>query len=411
MEAIAALLRAAGAPAECLSFDQAHRRSPRNGGQIGNLVCKLPGTAPGRRRLLMAHVDTVPLCRGARPVRRGRWIVPADKQTALGADDRAGTTAILSAAIEILRRRLPHPPLTFLWTVQEEIGLYGARFCSLGALGKPALAFNFDGGATDKVSVGATGGYRLNIHVSGRASHAGVVPEQGINAITIAALAIARLHRDRWLGQIENAGRRGTSNIGVIHAGEATNVVTPSAELRRRPAATIRHSAARSSAPSSARSATPPATCEAASAAAARCASRAGSITNRSACPTTIPRCWRPRPSSAPWAAIRSDSSPTAAWTPIGCRPAGFQRSRSAVGRPTPTRPPSGWTSVSSSKAVGSRCGWPRRRETSWAVWPAPLVNGPRIRYDGGLLWPGPPPIRAKRLADSEKDLAAGSKI
>ena len=169
---------------------------------------------------------------GARPVRRGRWIVPADKQTALGADDRAGTAAILSAAIEILRRGLPHPPLTFLWTVQEEIGLYGARFCSLGALGKPALAFNFDGGATDKVSVGATGGYRLNIRVSGRASHAGVVPEQGINAITVAALAIARLHRDRWLGQIEKGGRRGTSNIGVIHAGEATNVVTPSAELR-----------------------------------------------------------------------------------------------------------------------------------------------------------------------------------
>ena len=37
----------------------------------------------------MAHVDTVPLCRGARPVRRGRWIVPADENTALGADDRA----------------------------------------------------------------------------------------------------------------------------------------------------------------------------------------------------------------------------------------------------------------------------------------------------------------------------------
>ena len=130
MGQIAALLRAAGAPAECLAFDQAHRRSPRNGGQIGNLVCKLPGTAPGRRRLLMAHVDTVPLCRGARPVRRGRWIVPADKQTALGADDRAGTAAILSAAIEILRRGLPHPPLTFLWTVQEEIGLYGRAFAA-----------------------------------------------------------------------------------------------------------------------------------------------------------------------------------------------------------------------------------------------------------------------------------------
>jgi tripeptide aminopeptidase len=228
---IAALLRAAGAPAESIALDQAHRRSPR-GGQVGNLICKLPGTAPGRRRLLMAHVDTVPLCRGARPVRRGRWIVPADKQTALGADDRAGAAAILYAATEVLRRGLPHPPLTFLWTVQEEIGLYGARYGSLGLLGKPALAFNFDGGTIDKVVVGATGGYRLHIHVAGRASHAGVAPQEGINAITIAALAIARLHRRRWLGQIRKGGGQGTSNIGVIHGGEATNVVTPAVELR-----------------------------------------------------------------------------------------------------------------------------------------------------------------------------------
>ncbi len=228
---IAARLRAAGAEAESLAFDQAHRRIPR-GGQVGNLVCKLPGTAPGRRRLLMAHDDTVPHCRGARPVRRGRWIVPADKHTALGADDRAGAAAILSAALAILRGGLPHPPLTFLWTVQEEIGLYGARFCSLGLLGRPALAFNFDGGSVDKIAVGATGGYRLNIHVTGLASHAGVAPDEGINAITIAAVAIAQLHRQGWLGKVERDGRRGTSNIGVIHAGEATNVVTPAAELR-----------------------------------------------------------------------------------------------------------------------------------------------------------------------------------
>ena len=43
----------------------------------------------------MAHVDTVPMCRGSRPVRRGRWIVPADKNTGLGADDRAGAAVVL----------------------------------------------------------------------------------------------------------------------------------------------------------------------------------------------------------------------------------------------------------------------------------------------------------------------------
>ncbi len=55
----------------------------------GNLVFKMPGTIPGKRRLLSAHLDTVPLCVGARPVRRGDFLYPADKNTGLGADDRS----------------------------------------------------------------------------------------------------------------------------------------------------------------------------------------------------------------------------------------------------------------------------------------------------------------------------------
>ena len=195
-------------------------------------MLRLPGTKPGRRRLLLAHVDTVPLCHGARPVRRGRYIVPADKRTGLGADDRAGTAVLLSVALEILGHNRPHPPLSFLWTVQEEIGLYGARYARLGLLGRPHLAFNFDGGAADKVTIGATGGYRMQIGVTGVASHAGVVPEKGVSAITIAALAIAELHREGWHGRIEKDGRQGTSNVGIIRGGEATNVVTPEAEVR-----------------------------------------------------------------------------------------------------------------------------------------------------------------------------------
>ena len=41
----------------------------------------------------------------------------------------------------ILAQGLPHPPLTFLWTVQEEVGLHGARYLRAGLLGKPRLAF------------------------------------------------------------------------------------------------------------------------------------------------------------------------------------------------------------------------------------------------------------------------------
>lgn len=224
-------LRQAGVPETALRIDQAHRRSPL-GGEVGNLICKLPGTLRGPRRLLMAHLDTVPVCVGAVPVVRGNWIVPADKNTALGADDRAGAAVVLFTALEILRRKLPHPPLTFLWTVQEEVGLYGARFGQHGLLGKPRLAFNFDGGAAEKVTIGATGGYRMQIQVHGIPSHAGVHPEDGVSAIAIASLAIAQLHQEGWHGKIVKGKRQGTSNIGVICGGEATNVVTPRVELR-----------------------------------------------------------------------------------------------------------------------------------------------------------------------------------
>jgi len=223
-------LAAAGAPRSAIRFDRAHRRSPL-GGEVGNLVLRLPGTRPAERRLLMAHVDTVPICEGVRPVLRGRWIVPADRRTGLGADNRAGATVVLSAALEILGRRLPHPPLTFLWTVQEEIGLCGARFADLAPLGKPRLAFNFDGGRTDKLVIGATGGYRMTIRIRGVASHAGGSPEKGVSAIAIAGLAIARLHQEGWHGRIQKGNSRGTSNVGVIHGGQATNVVTPEVEI------------------------------------------------------------------------------------------------------------------------------------------------------------------------------------
>ena len=231
MEFVVDQLRRAGAPAGALRFDDAHRRSP-HGGQCGNLILKLPGTRRGPRRMLSAHVDTVPLCVGARPVKRGDQIVPAEATTGLGADDRAGTAAVLSAALEVLRRGLPHPPLTFLWTVQEEIGLYGARFVNAAMLGRPKLAFNFDGGLAERVTLGATGGYRMDIQITGVASHAGVAPEKGVSAIAIASLAVAQLHREGWHGRVEKQGRVGTSNVGVIRGGDATNVVTSHVELR-----------------------------------------------------------------------------------------------------------------------------------------------------------------------------------
>jgi len=224
-------LKKAGLGAESIEFDNAHQQS-RLGGECGNLIVKFPGTIKGPRRLLTAHLDTVPICVGCQPHLEGDYVRSSNPQTGLGADNRAGSAVLLTAALEILEKKLPHPPLTFCWFVQEEVGLFGSRFCRKSKLGNPKLAFNWDGGSPSKVTIGATGAFRLEIDVQGVASHAGVAPEQGVSAITIASLAIAELHRTGWHGDIRKGRRQGTSNVGVIQGGEATNVVTDRVLLR-----------------------------------------------------------------------------------------------------------------------------------------------------------------------------------
>lgn len=224
-------LKQAGVPDSAISFDNAHRKSPI-GGQCGNLIVKLPGTVRGPRRLLMAHIDTVPLCVGCEPMRDGDFFKPKSASTALGGDDRSGASVILTALLELLQSQASHPPLTFLWAVQEEIGLVGARCVSMPKLGQPKLAFNWDGGAATLVTIGATGDYGIDIEVTGMASHAGSHPEAGISAIAIASLALADLQRNGWHGLIVKGRKRGTSNVGVINGGDATNVVTPLVKIR-----------------------------------------------------------------------------------------------------------------------------------------------------------------------------------
>lgn len=230
-EFIVERLKRAGVRGSAIAFDTAHKRSPI-GGESGNLIVKLPGTQRGARRLLMGHIDTVPLCVGAQPVRNGEWIRSKDPNTALGGDNRGGAAVVLNAALTLLERGLPHPPLTLFFPVQEEVGLIGARYVSAAKLGQPRLCFNWDGGAPHAAVIGATGDDHLDIVVNGLASHAGAHPEDGISAVAIAGRAIADLTDHGWHGLVAKGRHRGTSNIGYVGGGEATNVVTNRVALR-----------------------------------------------------------------------------------------------------------------------------------------------------------------------------------
>ncbi|MFH1347416.1 MAG: M20/M25/M40 family metallo-hydrolase, partial [Candidatus Margulisiibacteriota bacterium] len=190
-------------------------------GQVGNLVVDLPGKGP--RILLNAHVDTVGPGKNIKPVERDGFIFASGK-TILGADDKSGVAAILEVLRTLKQKKLAHPALRVIFTVAEEIGLLGAL-----ALPKRILSGDFcitlDHGNVAEIIYKAPSQQNIIATVKGKSAHAGIHPEHGINAIKIAAEAIARMK----FGRID---KETTSNIGVIKGGKATNVVPDRVEIR-----------------------------------------------------------------------------------------------------------------------------------------------------------------------------------
>lgn len=224
------MLREIGVPEKAIRFDMANAKIPLPT-ETGNLIVTLPGTKPGPRRLFSTHLDTVPLCAGAVPNRKGNRIVPRGK-TALGGDNRTGVACLVTMLAELLGQNLPHAPLTVLFTVREESGLWGARMVEPKELGDPVMGFNIDGGSPRCITIGAVGADRWQVEIVGKAAHAGVHPERGISATIVAARALASIHANGWFGKIRQGDHEGTSNVGPFgdaagrSAGQATNVVT-----------------------------------------------------------------------------------------------------------------------------------------------------------------------------------------
>lgn len=232
---VARALEEAGVPRKAIRFDNAHTRIPLPT-ETGNLIATLPGVRSGPRLLFSTHLDTVPLCAGAVPV-RGKGRIAAKGPTALGGDNRTGCAVLVTLAATLLKERIPHPPLTLLFTVREESGLFGARHLDPADLGGPSMGFNVDGRLPAELCIGAVGAERWEVEITGKAAHAGVHPEQGISATLVAALALADVKKGGWFGKVKQGDREGTSNVGRFggrdgaSAGEATNVVTDYAAI------------------------------------------------------------------------------------------------------------------------------------------------------------------------------------
>ncbi|TXR49694.1 M20/M25/M40 family metallo-hydrolase [Phyllobacterium endophyticum] len=234
--AVCDALKKIGVPESAIRFDDANERIPLPT-ETGNLIVTLPGTRPGPRLLFSTHLDTVPLCAGAKPRREGDRIV-SDGTTALGGDARTGVAVLVVVAETLIKNSLPHPPITLLFTVREESGLHGARELNPEDLGGAVMCINVDGQMASDLIIGAVGQENWEVEITGRASHAGVAPEKGISATMVGAMGLAEARRAGWFGKVVKSDGRGTSNVGIFGgkdnkpAGDATNVVTDYAFIK-----------------------------------------------------------------------------------------------------------------------------------------------------------------------------------
>ncbi|TQQ84517.1 M20/M25/M40 family metallo-hydrolase [Peptacetobacter hominis] len=192
-------------------------------GNCGNIIVKIDGQ--GEPIAFDAHMDTVEPCNAINPIIKDS-IIYTNGNSILGADDKSGIAVMISIIHEIIEKKLPHPPLTFVFSVCEEKSLQGAKNLDLNIFEDHKYVFVLDGeGDVGSMILKTPYGCKGTLKVIGKEAHAGVCPENGINALCVASEAITSLN----FGRInENT----TSNIGVISGGTATNVVMGSVEMK-----------------------------------------------------------------------------------------------------------------------------------------------------------------------------------
>jgi tripeptide aminopeptidase len=186
------------------------------GGNSGNLIAKFKGNKQAPPLLLNAHMDTVEPGKGITAVLK-EGIFTSDGTTILGADDKSAIAIILETIKIIQENDLPYGPIEIVLTVCEEIGLLGAKHLDLSLI-ESEYGYALDATDTEGIVTRAPSANRLEFKIHGKDAHAGAAPEKGINAISLASKAIAKLE----IGRIDHET---TCNIGMIEGGMAINIV------------------------------------------------------------------------------------------------------------------------------------------------------------------------------------------
>ncbi|HOO70374.1 MAG TPA: M20/M25/M40 family metallo-hydrolase [Spirochaetota bacterium] len=189
--------------------------------QSFNLLITLEGDKKIKPILFSAHTDTVTPCENVNP-QRSKTKITADGNSILGSDDKAAIAMFLEGLNYIRENDIPHGDVEVLLSCAEEIGLKGIKLFDMSQI-KSKHAFVFDcTGSVGKIILKAPYHLNMSLKVKGKAAHAGIEPEKGINAINILAEIITKIPS----GRIDDET---TVNVGMITGGRATNIVAEEA--------------------------------------------------------------------------------------------------------------------------------------------------------------------------------------
>ncbi len=198
----------------------------KSGSTTGNVWAFIPGNVDYKVPALMfeAHMDSVAPTTGTKVVRKD-GVLYSDGTTTLGGDDKVGIAASMEAVKVILENNLPHGDIQLCFTIGEEIGSIGVRYMDPSWI-KADIGYCLDEGYEPGfVNNAAPRALKIFAKITGKAAHAGVEPEKGINAIMLAAQALTALPA---YGRLDDET---TLSIGKIEGGIASNIVAPNAEF------------------------------------------------------------------------------------------------------------------------------------------------------------------------------------
>jgi glutamate carboxypeptidase len=175
---------------------------------------------PAGQLLILGHYDTVystgTLARMPFRIKGGRAYGPGIFDMKAGIVQALFALEALQQVIRVLQKRL-----VFLWTSDEEIGSESSRKLLETEARRSDAVFVLEPsyGRRGLLKTARKGVGEAEIHVHGRASHAGLAPEEGFNAIHELVQQLARI--EKWSDL-----RRGvTVNAGIIEGGTRTNVI------------------------------------------------------------------------------------------------------------------------------------------------------------------------------------------